>query len=96
MQSLDSIGKSKSTSFGKDRDNIHKNRYKNTVPCTVDNNLSMKIYSFFTDDDNRIMLDEVEGLSIPETDYINASYIDVRMAALHCNRNHKKLCTGVS
>ena len=32
---------------------------------------------FSLDDDYRVVLQEIDGLPIPETDYINASFIDV-------------------
>ena len=35
-----------------------------------------KMYAFYTDDFSRVKLKEIEG--VDGTDYINASYIDVR------------------
>ena len=60
-----------------------KNRYQNIVPCkcvvfyaTI---LPSRVYSFFQtlDDDLCVMLDDVEGMPILDTKYINASYLDV-------------------
>jgi protein tyrosine phosphatase len=54
------VGIEQSTSFAKNSDNRRKNRYRNIVPY----------------DDRCLMLDEVDGMDILETEYINATYID--------------------
>jgi protein tyrosine phosphatase len=60
FEDLASIGKDQSSAYARQRDQAKRNRYQNIVPY----------------DNNRVALEELEGMSILENDYINASYLD--------------------
>ena len=54
--------------------------YKETALLSV-------LFSFVSDDDNRILLKPIGDLSDCQRDYINASYVDV--STMWCTRVHK-------
>ncbi|XP_062511901.1 receptor-type tyrosine-protein phosphatase epsilon-like [Corticium candelabrum] len=70
-EDLAEIGIDQNTDFAKSSTNMIKNRYQNIVPY----------------DDLCVMLDDVEGMPILDTKYINASYLD------GCNRSMEYIVT---
>ena len=65
---------------GSKKANIEKNQNPRIIPCK--DFLSVVVALIFnysvTDDFNRVVLEPDEG--IPDSDYVNASYVDVRIS----------------
>ena len=82
-------GDEKHINVGSLGDNKPFNRFKNILPCkfTVTAKRTYVIVAILLDDDNRVLLKKLDH-ELCVGDYINASYIDVRIQQL----NHYDYC----
>ena len=73
-------GKDKSITIAARADNWLKNRFVNVCVCKCSRVASVVCVAWeplLTDDDNRVVLRPLEGHEDCQSDYINASYVDV-------------------
>ncbi len=77
-------GDEKHINVGSLGDNKPFNRFKNILPCkfTVTAKRTYVIVAILLDDDNRVLLKKLDH-ELCHGDYINASYIDVRIQQLN-------------